>query len=69
MRELIFNVEQEEEGGYSAAAEGELIFTQGETWKELCANVQEAVEAHFFAAPHRKPEKIQLLLRQELPVA
>lgn len=35
MRELVFNVEQEEDGGYSAAAEGELIFTQGDTLRSF----------------------------------
>ncbi len=69
MSEIVFNVEREEDGGYSAAAVGELIFTQGEDWNDLCANVQEAVEAHFYDAVDRKPQKIRLHLEQELLVA
>ena len=35
MKELIFLVEEDPEGGYSAQAIGENIFTQGETRAEL----------------------------------
>jgi predicted RNase H-like HicB family nuclease len=47
-RELIFDVTQEADGGFVAEALGEDIFTQGDTWDELCRNVREAVAAHFF---------------------
>jgi len=45
--ELIFEVRDAEEGGYCARALGELIFTQGDTWEELRANVLEATTLHF----------------------
>ena len=47
-RELIFDVEQEAGGGFSAEALGEAIFTQGDSWEELRDNVQDAIRAHFF---------------------
>ena len=45
--ELIFEVRDAEEGGYWARALGHAIFTQGETWEELRANVLEATSLHF----------------------
>lgn len=71
MSELVFNVTQEEDGGYSAAAVGELIFTQGDTWKDLCSNVQEALQAHFYQDLSKKPHKVHLHLvhDEELLVA
>jgi len=47
MRELVFDVTQEEEGGYSAKAIGESIFTQGDTWEELREMAKDAVKCHF----------------------
>ena len=71
MSELVFNVTQEDDGGYSAEAVGELIFTQGDTWKELCSNVQEALQAHFYEDLKKKPQKVHLHLvhDEELLVA
>jgi predicted RNase H-like HicB family nuclease len=45
--ELIFEVRDAEEGGYCARALGHAIFTQGDTWDELRANVLEATSLHF----------------------
>lgn len=45
--ELIFEIRDGEEGGFCARALGHAIFTEGETWEELRANVLEAVELHF----------------------
>jgi hypothetical protein len=45
--ELIFEVRDAEEGGYCAHALGHAIFTEGETWDELRANVLEATSLHF----------------------
>jgi hypothetical protein len=47
MSEIIFVVEEDPEGGYSARALGQSIFTEGETWDELKKNVQEAVACHY----------------------
>jgi predicted RNase H-like HicB family nuclease len=45
--ELIFEIRDADEGGYYARALGHSIFTQGETWDELRANVLEATSLHF----------------------
>ncbi len=47
MNELIFIIEESPEGGYSAKALGEAIFTDGDTLDELKANIKEAVLCHF----------------------
>jgi predicted RNase H-like HicB family nuclease len=56
--ELVFEITEEPEGGYSAECLTESIFTQGDTWEDLRANVREAVEAYFFDGP--KPQSIRL---------
>jgi predicted RNase H-like HicB family nuclease len=58
--ELVFEVTEEPEGGYSAECLTEGIVTQGDTWDELRANVKEAAEAYFFDGP--KPQSIRLHL-------
>ena len=70
MNEIVFNVHQEEDGGYWTRAEGYAIYTQGDTWDELCTNARQVVEA-FFAGSSDKPAKIKLHLvhNQELLVA
>lgn len=65
MREIVFDVTQEQDGGYTAEAIGESIFTEGDTWAELRANAQQAVEAFFF--DQDKPNHIRLhLVRDEV---
>jgi predicted RNase H-like HicB family nuclease len=65
MTELVFEIAQESDGGFTAEAIGESIFTQADSWEELRVNVQEAVEAYFF--DEKKPAAIRLrLVRDEL---
>ena len=47
MKEIVFLVEEAEEGGYTARALGESIVTEGETIPELKANIQEALDCHY----------------------
>lgn len=47
MIEVIFVVEDAPEGGFTARALGESIFTEAVTIEELEANMKEAVECHF----------------------
>lgn len=47
MGEIIFVVEEASEGGLSARAIGESIFTQAPTMAELHALVRDAVRCHF----------------------
>jgi predicted RNase H-like HicB family nuclease len=63
--ELVFEVTQEEEGGYSAKAVGEGIFTQADTWEELRTMVLDATQGYFDGA--QPPVSIRLhLLRDEV---
>ena len=65
MNEIVFDVTQEGDGGFSAECLTESIFTQGDTWDELRANVKEAVEAFYFDGP--KPASVRLhLVRDEV---
>ena len=57
--ELIFEIRGAEEGGFCARALGHAIFTEGETWEELRANVLEAVGLHFEDSPVR-PRLVQM---------
>jgi len=64
--ELIFEVRDAEEGGYWARALGQAIFTQGETWDALRANVVEATALHFDDS-NLAPRLVQLhYVRDEL---
>lgn len=47
MIELIFIVEEDVDGGYSASALGVSIFTQGDTIDELKTNIKDALRCHF----------------------
>ena len=57
--ELIFEIRDAEEGGFYARALGHAIFSQGETWDELRANVLEAASLHFEDATAR-PRLVQM---------
>ncbi len=56
-RELVFEVTQEADGGYTAECLGHDIFTQGASWSELRYNAREAVEAYCFDRP--LPESVR----------
>ena len=66
MRELVFEVTQESDGGFVAECLTESIFTEAENWEKLRQNVKEAVAAYFFDQPDR-PATIRLhLVRDEV---
>ena len=66
MRELVFEVTQEEDGGFCAKAIGESIFTQGDTWDELREMVLDATRGYFYDS--QPPDQIRLeLVRSEVP--
>jgi predicted RNase H-like HicB family nuclease len=54
MSEIIFIIEDSDEGGYIAKALGYSIYTEGETLDELKQNIKDAVKCHFDDAtlPH-----------------
>ena len=45
--ELVFLVEEAPEGGYTARALGQAIFTDGESPDQVEANARDAVRCHF----------------------
>lgn len=47
MTELFFLVEEAPEGGYTARALGEAIFTEADTLPDLHERVRDAVRCHF----------------------
>ena len=47
MNELIFIVEEDVDGDYSANALGISIFTQGDTIEEVKINIKDALKCHF----------------------
>ena len=47
MSEIIFIVENSDEGGYTTKSLGYSIYTEGETLDELKENIKDAVKCHF----------------------
>jgi predicted RNase H-like HicB family nuclease len=65
MSELVMLVEEAPEGGYTARALGQSVFTEADDLEELRRNVREAVECHF--EPGQAPKMIRLhFVRQEV---
>lgn len=68
MNEIVFIVEQAPEGGLTARALGESIFTEADTEAELRVAVQDAVHCHFDEG--KAPKVIRLhFVREELLAA
>ncbi|MBW4889500.1 type II toxin-antitoxin system HicB family antitoxin [Mucilaginibacter sp. HMF5004] len=63
MNEVFFLVEEALEGGYTAKAIGESIFTEGDTIEELRVNIKDAVHCHF--DDDKLPKIIRLHLVKE----
>lgn len=54
LKEIIFFIEEDPEGGYTAQSYGNSIFTEGETLEEIKENIKDALRCHFEKdeAPH-----------------
>jgi hypothetical protein len=64
MEEIIFLVEESDEGGFIAKGLGVSIFTEADTLEELWTSVKEAVHCHF---EDNRPKLIRLhLVREEV---
>jgi len=59
MNEIIFLVEDDPSGGYTAKALGHSIFTEADTKEELMTNVRVAVACHFDDAA-KAPSMVRL---------
>lgn len=55
------------EGGYTARALGESIFTEGDDLENLRSNIRDAVDCHF--EPQEKPKIIRLHFVSEEVIA
>ena len=57
MTEIIFVVENSDEGGYTAKSLGYSIYTEAETLDELKENIKDAIKCHFDQkeVPSRSP--------------
>ncbi len=62
--EVIFLVEESDEGGYEARALGFSIYTEAETLEELKEAVRDAVQCHF--EEHEMPKIIRGMTNLEL---
>ena len=51
MNEIIFLIQEAPEGGLTAQALGESIFTEGDDLNSLKKNIREAVSCHFDKTP------------------
>ena len=67
MNEIIFLVEDALEGGFTAKAVGESIFTEADTMEQIKVNIKEAVECHF--DDDKKPKLIRLHMIKEEVIA
>lgn len=65
MKEIIFSVDESPEGGFTARALGESIFTEADTLEELHKEIRDAVKCHFDEG--KTPKIIRLhFVREEL---
>lgn len=67
MNEIIFVIEDAAEGGFTARALGESIFTEGNDLEDLRKSIREAVSCHF--DPEVKPKVIRLHFVSEEVIA
>jgi predicted RNase H-like HicB family nuclease len=58
IKEIIFMVEEDPEGGYTARALGYSIFTEAETLEELKESIKDAIKCYF-----DKDEEIPKIVR------
>jgi hypothetical protein len=65
MKEIIFLVEEAAEGGFTARALNDSIFTEADSLDEMRQNIREAVDCHFDHG--MAPELIRLhIVREEI---
>lgn len=67
--ELVFEVLQEQDGGFVAECFGESIITEADSWEELRKNVMEAVSAFFFDSTPPAQVRLRLVRDEILTVA
>jgi dephospho-CoA kinase len=68
MNELIFMVEESPEGGLTARALGEAIFTEADNLDQLHAMVRDAVKCHFDEAVRPKVVRLHFVREETIAV-
>lgn len=68
MNEIIFLVEEAQEGGFTAKALGVDIFTESDTVAELKINIHEAVRCHFEDDTCPKMIRLHFVKEEVMPV-
>ncbi len=58
--EIVFFAEESPEGGYTAQAMGESIYTQAETLNELKTQINDAISVHFDTKEYPRIIRLQL---------
>jgi len=68
VKELIFNIGQEPDGGYFAHSKLEkgAIITQGDDLIELKEMIKDAIEGYLFDKPDQKPQSVVLRFKEIL---
>jgi predicted RNase H-like HicB family nuclease len=71
MKELVFTVEADEDGGYVAKTRLEKgsIITQGDTLTELKAMIIDAVQGYYFDNPAERPHSVRLHFEEVFALA
>ena len=67
MNEIIFLVEEAPDGGLTAHAVGESIFTQAGTMPELRERVRDEVRCHFDETSQPKLMRLHVVRDQRMP--
>jgi predicted RNase H-like HicB family nuclease len=68
MTEILFQVEEDPEGGFIAKAAGSSIFTEADTLAELRDNIRDAVNCHFDKSEER-PRIVRLHFTRDEVIA
>ncbi|WP_227873621.1 type II toxin-antitoxin system HicB family antitoxin [Aphanothece sacrum] len=65
---IVFEVSQEDDGGFVAECLTEDIFTQGDTWELLKANIHEAVKGFYFDQQNLPSVKLHFVKNEILAI-
>ena len=68
MTEIVFQVEEDPDGGFTAKAVGASIFTEADTLEQLRDNIRDAVNCHF-DKPESRPKVIRLHFTRDEVIA
>ena len=68
MTELVFQIEEDPDGGYTAKGVGASIFTEADTLEQLRDSIRDAVTCHF-EKPEDRPKIIRLHFTRDEVIA